>query len=256
MSALLIAIGGLVGLLLGALGGGGSMLAVPSLVYAGGLEVQSAQAGALTAVSIAAAAGLVGYLKRGDVRWRAGLAFGAAASVSSLLGSMLSRQMDGDVLMLAFSPVMAVAAVAMLNGRSGEVSRFQPWRFGVSRRSVIKVLALGFTAGWLTGVFGVGGGFIIVPILVTALGFAMPEAIGTSLLVILISSLVALVDRWHGLESDLTTVLPFTIAAAFGVAVGIRLRCIVPASGLSRAFAVLLLVAAAYTAAISGVALA
>lgn len=245
--ALLVPIGILVGILLGSVGGGGSLIAVPALVYLGGQSVRSAQAGALLAVIAASAIGFASYLNRGEVRWRAGLAFGLAAAVSSLAGSLLSRQLDPNVLLLAFSPVMIVGALAMVSERGRSGSTFQPWRLGVSPSSALQVTLLGLAVGWLTGLFGVGGGFLIVPALVLGLGFAMPEAVGTSLLVIIISSLVALADRLHGGEVDWSIIGPFAGAAVFGVLIGSALGERVSSATLTRWFAALVVATALYT---------
>lgn len=244
---LLIPIGIAIGILLGSVGGGGSLVAVPALVYIGDQSVRSAQAGSLVVVIVAAAIGVVSYLRRGEVRWRASFAFGAAAAVSSLAGSLLSHQLDPDVLLLAFAPVMVAGAVAMVVERDAE-STFRPWRLGVSSRQATKVALLGLGTGWLTGLFGVGGGFVIVPVLVLGLGFGVTEAVGTSLLVIIIGSLVALADRLHGGAIEWDVIAPFAAAAAVGVLIGSALGERASSRTLTRWFAVLVIATALYTA--------
>jgi uncharacterized membrane protein YfcA len=245
---LLIPIGIVIGILLGSVGGGGSLVAVPALVYVGGQSVRGAQPGALVVVIAAAAIGLVSYRRRGDIRRRAGLAFGAAAGVSSLAGSLLSRKLDPDVLLLAFSPVMVLGAVAMVGERGRAASSFRPWREGIAPGPVVRVTLFGLATGWLTGLFGVGGGFAIVPVLVLGLGFAMGEAVGTSLLVIIIGSLVALAERLHGGSIDWGVIVPFAAAAVAGVLVGSALGGRVSTQALTRWFAVLVVATAVYTA--------
>ncbi len=247
--ALLIPIGVLIGVLLGSVGGGGSLLAVPALVYLGGQSVRGAQAGALVVVIAAAAIGLVSYLRRDEVRWRAGLAFGAAVAASSFAGSLLARALDPDVLLLAFSPVMALGAAAMVSERARGESSFRRWRHGVGGRSAASVVLLGLGVGWLTGLFGVGGGFVIVPALVLSLGFGMTEAVGTSLMVIVIGSIVALLVRLHGGGIEWATILPFAAAAAVGVLAGSRLGERVSTDALTRWFALLVVATALYTGA-------
>jgi uncharacterized protein len=247
--ALLIPVGLLIGVLLGSVGGGGSLLAVPALVYLGDQSVRGAQAGALAVVIVAAAVGFVSYLRRDEVRWRAGLAFGAAAAVGSLAGSLISRELDPDVLLLAFSPVMIVGAAAMVAERAQGESSFRRWRHGVAGGAAAKVVLLGLAVGLLTGLFGVGGGFVIVPALVLALGFGMTEAVGTSLLVIVIGSAVALAERLHGGGTDWATVLPFAVAAVLGVLLGGRLGERLSGEALTRWFALLVVATALYTGA-------
>lgn len=245
--ALLIPIGAAIGILLGSVGGGGSLIAVPALVYLGDQSVRGAQAGSLIVVAIAAAIGLLAYLRRGGVRWRAGLAFAAAASLSSFLGSLLSRLLDPDLLLLAFAPVMVLGAAAMVTERAAAESTFRPWRLEVSAESVVRVTGLGFAVGWLTGLFGVGGGFVIVPVLVIGLGFAITEAVGTSLLVIVVSSAVALAERLQGGEVDWAVILPFAAAAAVGVLVGARVGDLVSRRSLTHWFAALVVLTAVFT---------
>lgn len=247
--ALLIPVGVLIGVLLGSVGGGGSLLAVPALVYLGGQSVRSAQAGALVVVIAAAAIGSVSYMRRDEVRWRAGLAFGAAAALSSLAGSLLARALDPDVLLLAFSPVMVLGAAAMVGERARGESSFRRWRYGVAARAAAAVVLLGLGVGFLTGLFGVGGGFVIVPALVLSLGFGMTEAVGTSLLVIVVGSLVALLARLGGGGVEWATILPFAAAAAIGVLLGGRLGGRVSTEALTRWFALLVVATAVYTGA-------
>lgn len=246
---LLIPVGIAIGLLLGSVGGGGSLIAVPALIYLGDQSVRGAQAGALVVVIAAAAFGVAAYLRADDVRWRAGLAFGAAAGVSSLLGSLVSRRLDPDLLLLAFVPVMVAGALAMLRGRTGVVSSFRPWRYGVSAASVARVVGLGFAVGWLIGLFGVGGGFVIVPALVLVLGFDMTEAVGTSLLVIIMGALVAFAERLGAGGIDWPVTVAFAGSAVAGVIAGRRLASRIESRTLTVAFAALVILVAVYTGA-------
>lgn len=247
--ALLVPVGIAIGILLGSVGGGGSLIAVPALVYLGDQSVRSAQAGGLVVVIAAAAIGLLAYLRRGNVRWRAGLAFGAAAGVSSYLGSLLARELEPDILLLAFAPVMVLGALAMVSERARRESSFRPWRLGVSRESALRVVGFGLAVGWLTGLFGVGGGFVIVPVLVLGLGFGVTEAVGTSLLVIILGSLVALFARLHGGGVDWAVIAPFAAAAVAGVLLGSALGERASGEAITRWFAVLVIATAVYTAA-------
>jgi uncharacterized membrane protein YfcA len=250
MRALLASpLGFLIGVSLGALGGGGSILAVPALVYAAGQSPKQATTTSLVLVTITALTGIVPHWRAGRVRLVAGMVFGAAGVGGSLLGSSWNKSADPNVLLLAFSGVMLVAASAMWrrSGRAADNSTGQRPP-AVTPSTAVKVVVAGTGVGLLTGFFGVGGGFVIVPALVLALGFDMPDAVGTSLLVIAINSLVALSSRLHGGSVEWRTVIPFTIASLGGVVVGSRLASTRQPRLLQRWFVGLLVVVALYTA--------
>jgi len=245
-------LGFLIGLSLGALGGGGSILAVPVLVYVAGQDAQAATATSLVLVTMTAFVGIAPHWRAGRVRLVPGLVFGGVGVAGAIIGSALNERADPDVLLLLFAGVMLAAAVAMW--RSARRRRAQPpaevrvTEVRVDVRTVAKVAAAGTVVGLLTGFFGVGGGFVIVPMLVLALGFSMPEAVGTSLLVIVINSLVALAMRAGTGGVDWAVVVPFAISSLAGVVVGGRLAGRGDPSTLQQAFAVLLVVVATYTA--------
>jgi len=250
-------LGFLIGLSLGALGGGGSILAVPALVYAAGQSPKAATTTSLVLVALTALIGIVPHWRAGRVRAAAGAVFGLAGIGGSLLGSHLNESADPDVLLLAFSMLMFVAAFAMWRR-----SRTTPAATGVvvatprvDLTTAAKVAVAGTIVGLLTGFFGVGGGFVIVPALVLALRFSMPDAVGTSLLVIAINSAVALSTRLQSGSIEWRTVVPFTIASLLGVTAGSRLASTRDSRLLQQWFVVLLLVVAAYTATRSAIAL-
>ncbi len=249
MKALIFApLGAVVGLAMGAVGGGGSLIAIPILVYLVDQEPRAAQGTALVIVIAAAAVAAVSYLSADAVRWRAGIAFGLAAGVSAFAGSLLSRELNPDVLLLAFSPVMVAGAIAMLSGRARGAGGFRPWRYGVDVPEVARVIALGLGIGWIIGLFGVGGGFVIVPALVLVLGLSMTEAVGTSLLVLVIASLFALGDRIDTGDVDWAVAAPFAAAAVAVSIAGRSLAEQISTRRLALSFAAVLLAAAAYTA--------
>ena len=204
-----IAFGVLIGLSLGALGGGGSILTVPVLVYVVGEPARSATTESLVIVGVTALAATVSHARAGQVRWRAGAAVGLAGVVASFAGTALNRHVDPNVLLLSFAGLMVVAATAMLRRAARKVNRpadgevpTAPPRSGAEPRTIAKVVLSGLAVGLLTGFFGVGGGFVIVPALVMALGYSMPAAVGTSLFVIAINSTSALLARaGHGESS-------------------------------------------------------
>jgi uncharacterized membrane protein YfcA len=170
----------LVGLVLGSLGSGGSILAVPMLVLAAGQTPQDATAASLLLVGTAAVSGLRRHVRAGRVRGAMGAAFGLSGVGGSLAGTTLNQRLDPDVLLLAFSGLILFAAWRMVTAcptctRVGEERAIEGLTDAVPRRldaaRVLVVLAVGTAVGFLTGLFGVGGGFVIVPALTLVLGF-------------------------------------------------------------------------------------
>lgn len=245
-----------IGFALGALGGGGSILAVPALVYAAGQSPADATTTSLLIVAGASVFGLRDHWKAGRVRAVPGLVFGLVGVGGSVAGTALNQRLDADVLLAAFSVLILVAAWRMLTGcpsctRVGETAAIhggddQASPSGVALR-IATVVAAGTAVGFLTGLFGVGGGFVIVPALTLVLGFTMPHAIGTSLLVITVNAAMALVARGGLGAVEWDVALPFTIAALIGVRVGVRAADRLAAKSLLRGFSALLVAVALYT---------
>ena len=251
-------LGFLIGLSLGALGGGGSILAVPALVYAAGQDPREATASSLLLVGLAALVGLKPHLRAGRVQVTTGLAFGAAGIPGSIAGSALNHRIDPDVLLLAFAGLVLLAAWRMLMGcpsctKVGEELALGGGGVAVKARvdagRALAVVAAGTGVGFLTGLFGVGGGFVIVPALTLLLHLSMPKAIGTSLLVISVNSAVALAARAGTATVDWGATLPFAVAAVAGVLVGGQVADRLDAQRSLRWFAALLVAVAAYTGA-------
>lgn len=241
-------LGVLIGLVTGAFGGGGSVVAIPILVYLVDQDLRSAQSTALAIVAGASVVGLWLHRRRGGrVRWRAGASFGAAVAVAAMAASIASRSIDPNLLLLLFVPVMLAAAASLVAERVGTDREMTPWRYGVSLREVAKVIAIGALAGGIIGFFGVGGGFIVVPALVLLLGFTTPEAVATALLVVLMGSAPALGERIASGDVDWSVVIPFSVAATAGVFGGERAVERYDAAVLKRAFALVVVAAAIYT---------
>jgi uncharacterized membrane protein YfcA len=262
--ALAIPIGLLIGLSLGALGGGGSILTVPALVYLLGQDTRAATAGSLIIVGVTALAGMTAHYRAGRVRVAQGVTFGVLGIAGAYVGSRLSVSVAPAALLAAFSVLMLVVAAVMLarsRGSQGSVPATDvrlaeypiiTWRpaFSCACPQALKVLVTATGVGLLTGFFGVGGGFVVVPALILVLGFSMPVAVGTSLLVIAINSASAMLSRMgHGLSLDWAVIGTFTAAAIVGALLGGRVASRVDPRLLSRAFTVLLVVVALYTAA-------
>lgn len=255
-----------IGVSLGALGGGGSILAVPVLVFVAGQTASAATTTSLVVVGVAALLGAHGHWRAGRVRVAQGLMFGLVGIAGSVAGSALNRRLDGDVLLLAFAGLILVAAWRIVVGcpsctRSGEVNAMGQRDDGARDRTVktrprtmspvqiAKVVAAGTAVGFLTGLFGVGGGFVIVPALAVVLEFPMGVAIGTSLLVIAVNAAVALAARAGAGSIDWGTTLVFTAAATAGVGAGKRIADRLEPESMQRAFAALLVAVALYTGA-------
>lgn len=238
MSALILALaaGAVIGLALGALGGGGSVLAVPALIYLLGFTPVAATTASLVIVSVTSATALIAHTRDGNVRWRTGLMFAAAGIVPAMLGGLLAGRLPAAVLTLAFAVVAGVAAVRMLRPRPAQpVTTVRPG----------KAVAAGAGLGAVTGVLGVGGGFLAVPALVSVLGLRMKAAVGTSLLVITINSLAALAMRAGTADGlDWGLIAPFAAAAVLGAWDGKRLAAKVSGGMLQRIFAMVLLLVA------------
>lgn len=279
---LALVLGAVIGITLGGLGGGGSVLAVPMLVYLLGQTPQEATSASLFIVGLTAVISTAQHARSGNVRWGLGIAFAAAGVIASFAGTALNARVDGTVLLVSFAGVMLAAAGAMLvrarprrvptatapateqvvlagAGAGGPGSpitrstaageRRDPAAVtgsGSSRAGVFtRILVTGSVVGFLTGFLGVGGGFVIVPALVTVLGLSMRFAVGTSLLIIVLNSVVALIARLGGNNPlDWSVVIPFTAAAIAASFVGKRISDRIPAQRLTQAFAVLVLIVA------------
>ncbi|MDX2828783.1 sulfite exporter TauE/SafE family protein [Streptomyces ipomoeae] len=241
MSTLVLALfaGGVIGLSLGALGGGGSVLAVPALIYLLGFTPAAATTASLVIVTLASATALAAHTRAGNVRWAGGTLFAAAGLVPAALGGALSADLPSTVLTGAFALVAGLAAYRML--RPSATRREE----STVRRSRVALSGAGL--GSVTGVLGVGGGFLAVPALVNVVGLRMRDAVGTSLLVITVNSLAALAARTGAAEGlDWAVVAPFTGAAILGAWDGKRLAGKVSGDTLRRTFAWVLLAVAAF----------
>ncbi|MCM2578424.1 sulfite exporter TauE/SafE family protein [Streptomyces meridianus] len=244
MTALILALvaGAVVGLALGGLGGGGSVLAVPALIYLLHFSPVAATTASLLIVTATSLTALVTHTRAGNVRWKQGAAFAAAGLIPAALAGAAAARLPQGVLTAAFAVLAGVVAVTMLRPRPAAESEeaARPARPGPAA-------VTGAGLGGVTGLLGVGGGFLVVPALVNVLGFRMRAAIGTSLLVIAVNSLAALTargDSFGGL--DWAVVAPFTAAAVLGAWDGKRLAAKVSGTVLQRAFAVALLAVAVF----------
>ncbi|MEL4356591.1 MULTISPECIES: sulfite exporter TauE/SafE family protein [unclassified Luteococcus] len=226
----------LVGLVMGSLGGGGAILTVPLLVYLLHQSPHAAAEGSLVIIAISSLIGLWPHARAGRVRWLDGLVFGALGIVGSMVGSAAAARIPGELLLSLFSALLLVVAGVMLRSRR----RGRPDGSGVAR-PFWQLLLTATGVGLLTGFFGVGGGFAVVPALILVLGFGVREAIATSLLVIAINCLTALASRLAiGVHLDWAVILPFALGASAGSLGGARIARRADPAALQLAFAWLL----------------
>lgn len=238
MIALTLVLATGIGVTLGLLGGGGSILTTPLLVYVQGMPPDAAIATSLVVVGVTSAAATVQHARRGNVRWRTGLAFGGAGMVGAYLGGRASAAVPSNVLMGLFTALMGVTALAMLRGRAEVAPR--------AEASAVRIAAQGAAVGALTGLLGAGGGFIVVPALVLAGGLPMPAAIGTSLLVITLNTLAGFLGHLGHVAVDAAVAVQVSAAAVAGSLLGSRLSGRVRPDALRRAFGVLVLAMTAF----------
>ncbi|QDE87610.1 hypothetical protein BHS06_00865 [Myxococcus xanthus] len=230
----------LVGILLGLLGGGGSILTVPLLIYVLDVEPRTAIAMSLVVVGVTSASGAFLHARAGRVRWRTALVFGTGGMGGAFLGGRLNPHLAPDTLLLLFAGVMVAAAVAMLRRREAE-----PVATSASPLPAPRVLAQGIAVGVLSGLVGAGGGFLIVPALSLA-GLSMPVATATSLVVIALQCAAGLVGHLGHLDLPWMLTGAVLLAAMTGSLVGGRLAGRVSPTLLRKGFAVFVLATAAF----------
>jgi uncharacterized protein len=242
----------LIGILIGLLGGGGSILAVPALVYGVGLPIAAAIPTSLLVVGASAGAALVPRLRSGQVRWRIAGVFGVTGAGAAFAGAAIDRLLDPRLVLGGFALLMIAAGIRMLTGTDTVGGDCALPKGGVNWRGCLpKSVTAGLAVGFLTGLFGVGGGFLIIPAFVLLLGLPMTSAVATSLAVIVANSaagFVAHLGEAHLGEAhlDVGRTLAFAGAAIVGSLLAGRLARGVPTATLQRWFAYLVLAVAAF----------
>jgi len=228
-----------VGVSLGLLGAGGTAIALPILVYLLGMEAHLAITVSILLVGAVSALGAVMHHAHGHVRWWTAAAFAPFGIAGAALGTRWCYLLSPRVLMLTFSGLLIVMAARILSERGAAEPR---------RRPILLVALAGFGIGVLTGVLGVGGGFLIVPAMVWIAGLDMKQAIGTSLVVIAINSAAAFYGHWrHTRDIDWTLAAALLVSALLGMTAGSLLAHRTHPARLRRWFAWLLLAMAVYT---------
>jgi uncharacterized membrane protein YfcA len=230
---IVLALAIVVGVSLGLLGGGGSILTVPLLTYVAGLDPKEAIAASLFVVGTTSIVSTVMHARQGNVRWRTGLIFGVAGMTGAFLGGLAGGHIPGTVLMIAFAIMMVATAVAMIRGRKARPSHQLD---GNRELPVRRVLLDGLVVGLVTGLVGAGGGFLVVPALALLGGLPMPVAVGTSLVVIAMKSFAGLAGYLSSVHINWGLAAAVTAAAIVGSFAGGRLAGRIPADLLRKAF--------------------
>ncbi len=264
-------LGILIGVSLGSVGAGGSILAVPILVFVAGEAPKSATVSSLVIVGATALIALGPHLKAHRVRGDIAIPFGVIGIAGSFVGKKLSDTQNPNVLLLLFSVVMVAAAALMERRTRSPVAAAaqtggpagQPGTSGLGNVAgeanaagkstpnasyTAKVALIGAGVGVMTGFFGVGGGFVIVPALTLLLGISMHEAVGTSLLIVVMNSVTTFALKSRGVAIDWTVIAIFTGAAAVGALGGSEVARRFDGHVLTKWFVRMVLAIAAYTA--------
>ena len=241
------AIGGIlafaVGFVLGLLGGGGSVLTVPILIYALHVPVKPAIATSLCVVGLVAFIGFLTHARQGTVAKRVAFIFGPFAVASAYAGARVARHVSGEVQLVVFALISLIGSVMMFRGtfRKGDVPEDAPYKRQIDARTFLLLALEGTGVGFLTGLIGIGGGFLIVPALVLVAKLPMRLAVGTSLLVITMNALSGFAGYVGIVPIDWKLVGWFSGIAAIGSITGTLLSKRVPQRRLKQVFGVLLI---------------
>ena len=215
MLALTLVLAVLVGVTLGLLGGGGSILTVPLLVYVAGMDTKEAIATSLLVVGVTSAVGAISHARAGRVQWRTGLVFGVAGMTGAYAGGRVAEFIPGQWLLIGFAAMMIATALAMLRGRREIDPEQVPDHLPTAR-----VIIDGLVVGLVTGLVGAGGGFLVVPALALLGGLPMPVAVGTSLVVIAMKSMAGMAGYLASVTIDWQMAAMVTGAAVLGALIG------------------------------------
>lgn len=237
--------GGLVGFSLGLIGGGGSVLAVPLLLYVVGVRDPHVAIGTSAfAVALNAFANLAQHARAGTVKWPCAATFAASGVVGALIGSTVGKMINGQHLLALFAIVMVAVGISMLRGRSGEGDP----DVRMTAKMAPRLVAVGFGAGLLSGFFGIGGGFLIVPGLIVSSGMPILNAVGSSLFSVGTFGITTATNYAISGLIDWRIAILFIVGGVLGGMLGMRLAIRLAANrgALVKVFAVVLFVVAAY----------
>lgn len=230
MIPLVVGLAVLVGLSLGLLGGGGSILTVPVLVYVADMGPREAITTSLLVVGVTSAVAVLTHARAGRVQWRTALVFAGAGLTGAYAGGRLAAFVPEDLLLVGFAVMMVATAAAMVRGRKESMTVHR------ERLPVGWIVVQGVAVGLVTGLIGAGGGFLVVPALVLLGGLPMHAAVGTSLVVISAQSFAGLAGHLADAHIDWAMAGGVTAAAVAGSLIGGRLVGRVDATKLRAAF--------------------
>lgn len=230
-------LGFVIGLVLGLLGGGGSILTVPALVYVIGQPPQVAISASLVIVGANSMLGALFYRSNGLLNWRVAFLFGGIGMVTAYFAARLSNLFAETLLLIMFAVLMLVVGLLMIfRNNMGQDSTAQQ-----TEPTLTIILASGAVVGALTGLLGVGGGFLIVPALVMLVGLPMRQAVGTSLVIIAMNSVAGVIGHLDHLSVDLSLVVLLVGGGLVGTFVGSRLTRYIQPQQLRRIFAIFII---------------
>ena len=243
-----LGLGLVVGIVLGVVGGGGSIIAVPALVYGVGMSPAQAIPTSLLVVGVSSLAALLPRVREG-LNWPVIALVGAAGIPAALGGAAVGRLLDPNILMLAFAGIMVAAGIRMLMKPRETEGACSTGPHRTFRSCAPKAVGVGLLVGFLTGLLGVGGGFLITPALTIVLGLRMKQAVGTSLAIIVVNSAAGFSAHAAGYTIDWATTLSFAVPAILGSVVAARLARRLQDKHIRISFAVLIFAVAAWVTA-------
>jgi uncharacterized protein len=249
---LILSLSVFIGLFVGLLGAGGSVMTTPLFIYVKGMPPQEAIRSSLLVVAVATAIALVSHGMRGHIKWRTGFIFGISGMLSAFFGGQIGAHLPGKILLSAFSSIMLFTGFAMIRGRKNVVQS------DINKPRTYRLILDGALVGFISGIVGVGGGFIVVPALVLFGGLAIKEAIATSLLIGIMNIIGAfagyslifdnesLISFNSKISFDFKVVMLSILGASFGSIVGSLFSVRVKSEKLNIAFGWLVIVIAAF----------
>ena len=243
----------LVGILIGLLGSGGSIVAIPAFMYLANYTTARATGVALVLVTISATIAVVGYSKKSQILYKDTSLFAISGILSAYLGTYVNSKLSDQVLLWVFAFVLVIASIAMplskkiQNKKDPTDDENKQNMKDFSNVIIMLILVVGLVFGFLTGLIGVGGGFLIIPLLVVVLRYKFSFAVGTSVVIILINALSSIVFRIFVSNIEILNLIPLAVLAAMGAFLGIYLNGKLNKEVLQRAFSILVIAITIFT---------